>query len=148
MDKKIKIKTILFVCASVIISLGASPQFYEKKSTDFKFIIQTTENRNSIVLECKSGCTWTNLMFSLEDEETKYVDNSGVYLDNYFESQKKLKMPNPLQVEKTFIIAFKKEGGEIKLTGHKGTRWEKLGFKCKKQYCKVLVTQDEIKELN
>ena len=137
------VKTVLFPSVFLISGLIIINPCFAQKSNNSKFIIQINENLNLIHLTGKKGCEWTNLMFSFEDDEIKYIDNTGVYVTCDFQQQNETSMPNPLQKkQKNFIIAIKKSKGEIKLIGYKGTKWENLGFYPKNKDVKFLITDN------
>lgn len=144
----LKLKAAFFLSLFLIPGLRIMNPCSAQDFNNFQFIIQTNEDLNLIHLTGKNGCDWTNRMFSLEDDEIKYVDNTGVYVTYDFQQKNETSMPNPLQkTQKNFIIALKKVKGEIKLFGYKGTKWEKLGFYPGSKNSKVIITESGLNQI-
>lgn len=109
----------LLILMFVLIASSLILMAKEKKSTDFKIIMEKTDD--GIKMTCENGCAWKELTFSINEFEWQTVDEYGMTEVNKSSSDKE-----PKQAE--FLFSLKKTKEEIILKGIEGTLWTDLSF--------------------
>ncbi len=97
----------------------------EKKETEYVkefLVIVEHSDSNKIKLQCKEGCAWKKLTFSLsEDSKTQLIDEYGMTDIQSVNSKKSKNLSN-------FLFTVKKIDNTYKLKGVEGTAWTDLTF--------------------
>lgn len=128
----------LLILMFVLIASSLILMAKEKKSTDFKIIMEKTDD--GIKMTCENGCAWKELTFSINEFEWQTVDEYGMTEVNKSSSDKE-----PKQAEFLFTLKKTKEG--IILKGIEGTVWTDLSFSLLK-YQRQAIDKLGMTELN
>lgn len=108
-----KVLTVLFVFSVITYSNG------QEMDNDFK--MKFSIDRGELAIECKNGCSWTDLWVK---EKSFYLNENGmINIENNSEGVANSK----------FVIKVIRKGKKVTLNNIKGTELNNLEFKLSKQ---------------
>jgi hypothetical protein len=128
MKTKSKIERVLkmaliALCLITVSTASIAQEKISAKLKEFKIKIEKTDN--GLKMHCDKGCGWTDLSFSLSNNQSQVIDEYGMTQLGKVATNKDPKLADFL-----FTITKTKEG--ITLTSIEGTAWKELSFTLKK----------------
>lgn len=113
---------IFFLPLIILIFLPSQILSQEKTETKDFLVIVEQSNANKVKLECKEGCAWKKLTYSVsKDSEAQPIDEFGM---TDFKNVNLKKDPNL----SNFLFTIEKIDNMYKFKGVEGTAWTDLSF--------------------
>jgi hypothetical protein len=121
--EKLLIIALINLCLMTVSIASIAQKKISAKLKEFKIKIEKTDN--GLKMHSDKGCAWTDLSFSLSNNQSQVIDEYGMTQLGKVATNKDPKLADFL-----FTITKTKEG--ITLTSIEGTAWKELSFTLKK----------------
>jgi hypothetical protein len=73
-------RALAIFLALFLVAIGLSRAAEQREVADFRIVVAVDQSRHGVVLKCTSGCAWTDLSFSCQENRkcSSPVDEYGM----------------------------------------------------------------------
>ncbi|MEP6262835.1 MAG: hypothetical protein ABJ092_14760 [Gillisia sp.] len=122
-SKKSRLQQLIML--TLVLSFSTSSLYAQEskeiKLTEFLVVVQNSDN-NKITMECKEGCAWKTLSYSLIiNDKPQAIDEYGMTDLDKVNLQEDADLSN-------FLFTVERMGNKLFFKGIEGTAWTEISF--------------------